>query len=90
MAPTLKRKEIAISNRPPAKRHKSTSRRGTQTRSKPDQALPPGYQDGEWPLKRILREAKNKYLVDWADHPQTGETFDPTWARTSTLWTLIA
>lgn len=81
MAPTLKGKGIAISNKPPTKRQKVTSKRGKLRIPNTAQALPPGHQDDEWPVKRILREGKTKYLVDWADHPYTGETFDPTWAR---------
>lgn len=78
-APALKRKGIAIPNRPPAKRRKSVSKRGRSSRSDLERQLPPGYSNDEWPLKRILEEEGERYLVDWADNPQTGETFAPDW-----------
>jgi len=34
-------------------------------------------------IKAILQEKEEQgqvsYLIDWADHPQTGETYDPSW-----------
>ncbi len=80
MAPTLKRKGIAISNRPPAKRQKATHRRVRENTPTSADQEHSGYPDEEWPLKRILQERKKEYLVLWADHPRTGETYDPQWA----------
>jgi hypothetical protein len=33
----------------------------------------------EWPAIRILQESARKYLVDWQDHPTTGEHYAPSW-----------
>lgn len=47
-----------------------------------EELLPADYRDGQWPLKGILKESKLQYLVDWADHPVTGEIYENTWVRT--------
>ena len=30
-------------------------------------------------IKGILAENKKKYLIDWANHPTTGEAYPPSW-----------
>ena len=30
-------------------------------------------------IKGILAERKSEYLIDWADHPVTGELYEPDW-----------
>ena len=41
---------------------------------------------GNWPAHAIIQERKigNKieYLVEWEQHPETGEEFEPTWVCT--------
>jgi hypothetical protein len=37
----------------------------------------------QWPVARIVGQRAVgrtlQYLVEWADHPSTGESFEPTW-----------
>lgn len=44
-------------------------------------------QDVLYEIRDILEEKRVKgkllYKVDWADHPTTGERYDPTWVRAS-------
>lgn len=40
--------------------------------------------DPDWyEIKGILNERKSgkitEYLIDWEDHPRTGQTYEPTW-----------
>lgn len=43
-------------------------------------------QDDWYSIKRILDERKvgkhTEYLVDWENHPTTGEQYSPSWVRT--------
>jgi len=36
-----------------------------------------------YPIKAIVAERSNKFLVDWADDPITGEGFSPSWVSIS-------
>lgn len=39
-----------------------------------------GYEaDREYKIRTIVAESRKKYLIDWEDDEQTGETFEPTW-----------
>ena len=41
--------------------------------------------ENAWPVRCILQERgtgkSKRYLVDWLQHPLTGERFEPTWVR---------
>ena len=51
--------------------------------------LPPEYQDGQWPVKRLVDKRRRgrgiQYLAEWADHPITGEKYPPTWVSYTPL-----
>lgn len=40
---------------------------------------PPTQEQEVFPARRILQESARKYLVDWEDHPITGEKYPPSW-----------
>lgn len=85
MAPTDRRRGIAIATKATTRRFRSDSRNNSVKGVISRKRLPAAYRNGQWPLKGILRAKGKRYLVDWADHPHTGETFGPTWARTYNL-----
>ena len=43
----------------------------------------PGLEEGEWPVKRLLQKRRRgrgvQYLVEWVDHPLTGERYSTQW-----------
>jgi hypothetical protein len=46
------------------------------------QTLPKKFQDPEyWPVDKILEERGRRYLVEWKEHPRTGEIWKPQWVR---------
>lgn len=63
---------------PPKRRKKAADRRSSK--GKPTDFIQSS-QESEpfYEAKAILKEEGNKYLIDWADHPTTGETYAPTW-----------
>ena len=43
-------------------------------------AFVPGGSQGEYfKVRDILQEKPGQYLIDWEDHPVTGEKYTPTW-----------
>lgn len=64
----------------PRKRQKKKNARETEEAAEPVQ-LTQSSNDSEpfYEARAILKETKNKYLIDWADNPETGEKYQPTW-----------
>lgn len=86
MARPPKRKGVATSTSTvPAKRRRKDNPlpRTANVAQRQEPRLPAEYRNGQWPLKGILEESKQQYLVDWEDHPFTGEGYDPTWVSLS-------
>ncbi|OJD33473.1 chromo domain shadow [Diplodia corticola] len=62
----------------PPKRRKSSAGR----RPKPRTADPAPFSlesEDVWKANAILQEKGNQYLIDWANHPETNESYPPSW-----------
>ncbi|OMP85241.1 hypothetical protein BK809_0003911 [Diplodia seriata] len=73
-----KRKRSSISDShqdtsTPPKRRKSNA--GRPSKAKPADEPPAKF----WVAKSILQETQTQYRIDWANDPETGEVYSPTW-----------
>ncbi|KAL1645794.1 hypothetical protein SLS58_003678 [Diplodia intermedia] len=73
-----KRKRSSISDShqdtsTPPKRRKSNA--GRPPKAKPADQPPEKF----WVAKSILQESRTSYRIDWANDPETGEAYSPTW-----------
>jgi hypothetical protein len=80
MAPRSKRKRKSLLTTQNKRRRQLQSSASTPASEPASERAELSTQEPEeWPAKSILHESARKFLVDWENHPTTGEQYPPNW-----------